>query len=212
MKFSTFAITFRPRDGITDDQVTLLQEWIRKRSLYYHVVTEKTGSERHLHAGIVLRTPITRSNVSMMLSRLFSSLSSQEKHVFLNGIKVMYNRSFIESYLSKDDDTTVVISSLPEAAKLDSYFPPKPDLSSKVKKCSHYYHELESLYHQHSDPATDINTPNIRNFLFKMMYSDRLIPVIRDDKTIIQTARHLVRWLNKAEYSNIQIPPFEQEE
>lgn len=212
MKFSTYAITFRPKDGITDGQVTLFDKWIRKHSLYYHTVTEKTGSERHLHAGIVLRSPVTRSNVSIMLTRLISDLSSQEKRVFLNGIKVMYNRSFIESYLSKEDSTVVVDSNLPEAAKLDTYFPAKPESSPRTKKCSHYYHELESLYHQHVEPGTDINTPNIRNFLFKMMYSERCIPVIRDDKTIIQTARHLVRWLNKAEYSNIQIPPFEQEE
>jgi hypothetical protein len=44
------------------------------------------------------------------------------------------------------------------------------------------------------------------------MYSLRILPVIKDDKTIIQTARHLTRWLTKKEHSTIELPPFEKEE
>jgi len=45
-----------------------------------------------------------------------------------------------------------------------------------------------------------------------MMYAERVLPVMRDDKTIVQTARHLVRWLNKTSYSSIELAPFEKEE
>jgi len=51
-----------------------------------------------------------------------------------------------------------------------------------------------------------------RDFLFNMMYNERCINVIRDDKAIVQTARHLVRWLNKATHSTIELAPFEKEE
>lgn len=212
MKFSTYALTFRPKDGITDEQIDKLHEWIRKRSKYYHIVTEKTGSAKHLHAGLVLRVPVTRSNISVLLTRLFQGLNNEERRVWLNGIKIMYNKDFIDNYLEKDDDTVVIASSLPENGCLDSYFPPKPASVQRTRKCSAYYHELETLYWQHVEVGTDVNTMNIRNFLFKMMYSERCIPVIKDDKTIIQTARHLVRWIKKEEYSTIVIPPFEREE
>lgn len=212
MKFSTYALTFRPKDGVDDDQVQKLTAWISKRCVYYHIVTEKTGSARHLHAGLFLRTPITRSNIGVLLSRLFADLPSNEKRVWLNGIKIMYNEDFIDKYLDKDDDTVVIASCLPEKGHLESYFPSKPLPVERTRKCSAYYHELETLYYKFVEPHTDVNTMNVRNFLFKMMYSERCIPVIKDDKTIIQTARHLVRWINKAEYSTVVMPPFEQEE
>ena len=74
------------------------------------------------------------------------------------------------------------------------------------------YWELEKLWYEHSRPGIEVNTENVRHFLFSMMYNKRLINIIKDDKTIIQTARHLTRWINKVDYSTIELAPFEKEE
>jgi len=212
-KFKTFALTIRPRDGVTDKHVETAVAWVRTRSDYYHIVTEKDGSARHIHAGIVLKKEVSKSNLGTLLKRLFSDLASDEQKVLLKGVKVMYNEDFIRKYLAKDDNTVVVASNLPEVGHLESYFPPKPIQSDgRTKRCSIYYLELEKLWYEHARPEEEVNTVNARNFLFKMMYSKRLISVIRDDRMIIQTARHLVRFIGKVEDSTIELAPFEKEE
>lgn len=212
-KCQSYAITLRPRDGVCEEHITRMMKWVRKACLYYHVVTEKTGSDRHIHAALFLRSPASRSNVVTHVTRMFDDLSTEEKRVLRNGIKIMYNGDFIKNYLDKEDDTVVVSSSLPEAACMDSYFPPKPPAKvSSIKKCSLYYHELEKLWYMYNTPATEVNTQTTRNFLFRVMYKERVISVIRDDKQIIQVSRHLTRWLNKSDFSTIELPPFEKEE
>lgn len=214
LKFKSFALTVRPLDGITDKQIESTMAFIRRRCEFYHVVSEKTGSQRHLHAGLILKDEVSRSNLLVQILRLYKDLSSQEKTVLRSGLKIMYNGDFIHSYLDKDDDTVVIASNLPEEAHLESYFPPKPVPveGERARKCSIYYHELEALWWKHTTPGMEINTVTVRDFLFKVMYSLRVLPVIRDDKQIIQTARHLVRWLNKATTSTIELPCFEKEE
>lgn len=213
-KVKSYAITFRPFDGVTDQQVDKILKWIRKACDYYHVVTEKTMAQRHVHAGVFMNRECTRSNIVTRMMQLFPDLSPNEKSVFRNGIKIMYNSDFIGKYLNKDDETVIIGSSLPEAGHMESYFPPKPDLPSvaKAKKCSLYYHELERLWMEHTTPGLEVNTLTVRDFLFNVMYNLRVLPVIRDDKSIIQTARHLVRWLKKSTQSTIELPPFEKEE
>lgn len=212
-KFKTYAITVRPKDGVSDKHINVMAKWVRKHCEYYHIVTEKEGSQRHIHVAVVLHEAKPRSNIVTMMKCVFKDFDDTERKVLFRGIKILYNEDFIYNYLDKDDDTVVIDSHLPEKGFLESYFPPKPvESDGRTKKCSLFYHELESLWYQHTRPGEDVNTVNARNFLFKMMYSDRLIPVIRDDKGIIQTARHLTRWLNKSDYSTVELPPFEKEE
>jgi len=212
-KFSSYALTVRPLNGIDDGQISRLSKWIVKNSKYYRLITEKSGSERHAHVGFILKEPKTRSNVLQRVLQLFTELSTTERQVLRKGLKIMYNTDFVTKYLDKDDETVVIVDNLPEVSRLDSFFPPKPaPKSNSVKKCSLYYHELESLWNLHVPVGTDVNTKTCRNFLFNVMYNLRVLPIIRDDRAIIQTARHLTRWLKRTEDSTIQIPPFESEE
>jgi len=212
MEFKTYAFTLRPADGVNDDHLKTFDKWVRKNCEYYHLITEKTGSARHLHAALYLKKPKTRSNVSTFLVRLFSDLTPTERSVMLKGLKVLYNNDWVTNYLNKDDDTVVIASNLPEKSHLESWYPSLPKTESKTKRCSLYYHELESLWYKYQPVDAEVNTMVARDFLFRMMYSERVLPVLRDDKAIVQTARHLVRWLNKTSYSSIELAPFEKEE
>lgn len=113
-KCKSYALTVRPLDGITDAQISKLSKWIRKNCDYYHLVTEKTMAERHVHAALFLKSEKSRSNVLQMIMQQFKDLSTTEKSVLRRGLKIMYNGDFIKNYLDKDDDTVVVMSSLPE--------------------------------------------------------------------------------------------------
>jgi len=214
-KFKTFALTVRPRDGISDQQVSILTAFIKKRTDHHHVVTEKLGSERHVHAALYLKTAITKSNFATLLTRLCKNtldFDETELSVVRKGIKILYNNDFVENYLDKDDDTVVISTDLPESSHLESWYPPKPVTKSKTQKHSAYYWELEKLWYELQSPTVEVHTLNARHFLYRLMYSDRVIPIIRDDKQIVQTARHLVRFINKADQSTIDLAPFEKEE
>jgi len=211
-KCQSYALTIRPLDGVTDEQIASTLKWVKRTCDYYHVITEKTGSERHIHAGLFCKNPKTRSNVVTELMRLFKDLTPSEKSVLRQGLKVMYNGDFIKNYLAKGDDTVVVESLLPEKGHMESYFTPKPSLKVKDNRKSLYYHELERMWYEYRTPGYEVTTITARDFLFELMYSRRCLTVIRDDRQICQVARHLTRWLKMLSSSTIEIPPFESEE
>ena len=215
-KIKSYAVTFRPLGGVTDSQLEKFSKWVRKQCVYYHVVTEMTMASRHVHAGLILKTTKSRSNLCTDLIRLYPDLTSTEKSVFRTGIKIMYNEDWIRKYLAKDVDgeTVELMSNVPEVGHMESYFPPKPPPKG-VRRCSIYYHELEAFWYQYEVPEREINTRNARSFLARMMYKERCIPVMRDDKTIIQTAKHLCRWLVQCDsdiWEGTNVMNFEQEE
>ena len=202
--YKTYAITVRPRTGITDVQVQRLSDWVKKQCEYYHVVTEKNDDERHLHAGLFLKKEKERKNVISMLLNQMKELDGEERTVLRKGVKVMYNMDFIDNYLDKDDDTKVIVSNLP-----DQYlgFPEKAeDLN---RKADPYYAKLEKLWYEHQNTGVEVCGQTCRDFLFDMMYNKRLIRIIADDKRIMQVARHLMRYLKKSTVCNLEVPPWE---
>jgi len=158
-----------------------------------------------------LKKEVIRSNLCTTLLRLFPELTPEERNVFRQGIRSMYNKDFLLNYLQKDDDTVVFEECLPEESHLEKYFkndaPRRGPADTDV-----YYANLEKLWYIHVRPGTVVRTNNVRDFLFNMMYNLRLIRVIADDKKISQVARHLTRYINKATESTIELPPFEKEE
>ncbi len=187
MKIRTFAITVRPRGGVTPDDKTKFVKWIRRKAEYYRIIEEKEGTALHLHAGLFLKEETARSSVLTMMRRMFDRFSPEEHQVLRGGIKIMYNMDWCLSYLNKPDEVmTVLADNLPEAGMLESWFPPVPDPKrAPAKKMSPMYQELEALWYEHQRPDIEKNAHNCRNFLYRMMYKDRLISVMRDDRTII---------------------------
>lgn len=211
-KVKAFALTLRPKDGVTDEHVNTMVTWIRKKCEYYYVITEKTGWQRHVHAGIFMKKECTRSNVVTMVMRLYPEMDPSEKTVFRNGIKIMYNPDFIRNYMEKGDDTEVIARNLPEK-HLESYFPEKPKpKEEKAKRVSLMYHELERLWYERNDAASAANTKVVRDFLWKLMYDERIWPMIEDDKRKIQVAKNLTRWINRHESCYMELPDYEKEE
>lgn len=214
-KFTTFAFTFRPRDGITDEQVSKLEKYVRKNCEYYHIITEKQHDERHVHCALVMKKPTTRSNVTVQLSRLYKDLEPDEKKVMVQGLKVWYNEDWLTKYLDKDDDTVVIASCLPEKGYLESYFPVKKTKEDKAVNRRLQWHslmiELEGYWREYMPVHLEVNTMTVRDFLFELQYSKRVIGLM-DDKKLLQVSKWFVRWWHKAERCVIELPVFEKEE
>lgn len=214
MKFSTFAITIRFRDGITDDEVIKTTAFIKKKSEHYYVITEKEEDQRHIHAGIILKKPTTRPNLCTEFVRLFKNdHDSEELSVLRKGIKVMYSYDFISNYMTKGDSTVVIDSNMPEQHHIEHYFPAPLETVKERHALQHHkmMKDLESLWYEHMAPHVEINTMNVRDFLFNMQYNERKIGLM-DDKKMFQVSRWLTRWMNKVDNCKLELPPFEKEE
>jgi len=127
VRYKTYALTLRPRNGVTEKHVEGLTAWIRKRSEHYHIVTEKDGHAKHVHAALYLKVSVTRSNFCVVYARLLKSfgLDAEETIVARKGVRILYSNDFVTKYLDKDDNTEVVVSVLPEVSRLESWYPLK---------------------------------------------------------------------------------------
>lgn len=214
--FTTFAVTVRPRDGITDDHIALFTAFVKKHCTYYYIITEKTGSQRHIHSALFFRIPKTRSNVATYLTRLFKHFDSQEKADLQRGLKILYSNDFILKYMDKDDDTVVIERNLPEVSSLEAFYPPLPNPTplAEVRRLAYHseMNQYETLWRLHVPPHVEINTGTVRDFLFNMMYNVRTIGLM-DDKKIIFMSKSFTRWMNRTSYCpDSFLPPFVSEE
>lgn len=209
--FKSFCVTHRPRDGLSDKDLNIFAEYIKKKCLYYYLITEKEGDAKHLHSCFVRNTPTTRSNLCNEVARLFPELDIDEKKVLLRGIKVWNSKDFL-AYMEKGDSTVVVMKNLPEANILENYFPVSHVPTTQKKLQNHIFmNTLETLWKEYIPSYWSVNTENVRHFLFDMQYNERRIGIM-DDKKLIQVSKWLVRWLLKANHCPLELPPFDREE
>jgi len=211
-KVKTFAITFRPRGGISDSQISSFVAWAKKKTQFHSIITEKLGEQRHLHAALWLEKAVANGNMGVTLCRLFKDLDPEEKAVFKSGIKVMYNSDWLTNYLSKGDDTVEISNNLPIEGPgyLESYYPPTilPTKKGPGPTDPKYAH-FEKLWYEHVPSDVEVTPLNCRHFLFRMMNKDRLIRVIEDDRKIMMISRALARYINKSDWCHLEVPPFD---
>lgn len=204
MEYRGFAITVRPADGITDEQIRAVTKLIIGKCDYYVIVTEKTGSERHLHAGLFLKKPTKKATINVRLRELkcFKSLSNTERYVMNSGTKIMYNRDFIDEYLTKDDDTQIIDMNAPPE-DCSEYFPTEEEQTraqslSRINKAKNSkLQELEELWKEHRE-ATTCTSLQAQDFLADMMFNKRLIKGYRDMRELNSTATMFMHYLNKS--------------
>lgn len=196
-KHRTFAVTFRPRDGVVLGHTRALTDYCHKKCDYYHIITEKDEHEKHIHAALVYSQDMTRSRVCIEMKRLWKIDDPDERMVLNKGVKLMYNESWIQQYLEKGDMTQVIASNLPEIATLDKLFKPMEEYFPDRKDRRSEMDILEALWHEHRGPGCEINYSNCKDFMFDIMYNKRIYRVLKDDRAILQTARHLRRYLLK---------------
>lgn len=213
-KFNTFAVTVRPRSGVSNAHINLYTEWVKKYAEYYYIVTEKFDDERHIHSAVFLKKKVARSNVCTMLLRLFKDLDSDERSVLQKGVKVLYSNSFLVEYMNKGDSTVLVERNLPELSVLECYYPPKPACAPTGRRLNMHstMEEYERLWRIHVSSLVEVNTSTVRDFLFDMQYNKRVIGLL-DDRRLIQHSRWFTRWFHRAESCPLSfLPPFESEE
>lgn len=73
-KIQAFAVTIRPKGGLTDEALALCIETLKKKSKMLYAITEMQDTARHLHAAAIWKEPSTVSHVNEYLRRKLQPL------------------------------------------------------------------------------------------------------------------------------------------
>lgn len=194
-----FALTLRPRDGVTEDDLSEFISVARRLSKYCYVMTEMDGNNRHIHAALYLAKACTKGYVNQAFLRRLPGLDSNERVVFQNGTKLMYNDDFVQNYLTKDDDAVVHYSNLPELAELGGFYPSQTEQAQiqASKAVDPWYAKMELRWKDYCPPGTILDQESILRFLYHEMCVTRTIKIIPEHRKVCQRANLLYMYICK---------------
>lgn len=210
-KVKAISITFRPRTGITDMALDKIRAYCIPLCEYYHFITEKENSARHLHATLFLIQEdavayFNRDIKKKLLKPLLKSIDDGSilKRAYVG--KSVYNADWLNHYCAKDDATKIIDTYLPaDRAKLEPYY------KDTVKKAFHdYVHfDFENAYKEKYPDRLDPSIDDINRFLCYQMYDARTRRVIQEPRKVKNLIYSLHSYMTKARtfyfHSNVEL-------
>jgi len=201
MKYSALSLTLRPRGGIQEKHIDILMSYVKKKTKYHYVITEKNDEARHIHAALFMMDEVTTSSFGQTMKRMFDSLFQETNSVWKYACttKPMFNDDFVTTYMEKGDDTVEVSKTLPDEEERCTYY---KDVPSKAKRDTYgdpYYMRLMRLYDQWEDKTGRPDLYEIERFLMISMVKNYTINAIPDDRKFRRTCKMLYMYLRKSE-------------
>lgn len=199
--YKTWTINIRPTQGITDEQIAALTRFGHRSDYHLHGV-EKESTERHSHMGVYLPRFSTKSNICNRLLAMpaFRMLDENERRRLRAGVKIMYNTDFVMGYIgdeAKKDAYTEASRNLPDDLDiLDTYYPDKDDTQAK-KPLSIWYNTMEKHWRVENPVRNPRDLDTLQNFLYRLMYRDRVIEVISDPRIFKNKLQSLYYYIKK---------------
>ena len=203
LKFSSFAITIRPRMGVTPNsecEISLLKYFSKFE--YSSVCFEKTGADRHLHAQVWFNDPKVKGDLmkqirDRILAKTVPDWDNAQKKVACK-IKIAYNDWF-ENYCAenetKGDPLELKFHNPP--LETDSFYPSEEEQESIKNKANakdpRFHHYKELYYERNKEKPKD--TTEVARFLHIIMFIEKLIPVVIDKKARINICECLYYYL-----------------
>lgn len=203
-KFSAISLNYRPKNGITQLEISKIIKFLTEKCLDYEAITEKVGEDpttRHLHACLFFDEPVALGDIfgktkrwgKLMLPEIEKSNSIWRRTVIVKGV---YNDDWLSVYLRKDPERVVLNKcEIPMEIRLTYY----SDIESREKTqgpADKYFSWIEELWYEYNE-APPINIQVCSDFLAKMMYSERKIQCIQDPRQMKQKSRTLYSYINK---------------
>jgi len=203
VKYASYAVTVRPRDGVTDDHLCLLTKLYERSSTFHHSITEKEGTATHNHAAVYLKESSTLSNFRRKVAACLPD-DLRTKHAVK--VKIMYNDDWLAQYLDKDDHTQLISTLLPtDRTELHAWYPAKDDTRAK-KPVSAEFLKWEAMYIADGLPipptirSSACNYDSVQHFFANHTYTVRDIAIIPHDvhdRKWDQRSIQLRRFLNR---------------
>lgn len=179
-----WAITIRPRDGITSAQITSFLDWVdgpRSGVLGCTAVTEGINECRHLHAAVYLVEPRRKDAVVRAMKGIQGCTDRAEERVLSQGVKILYSPDFEEVYLTKNEDGHTVellscrmsmedrLACLPSQEEQDA-------VQMATNSADKYFHQL-ALEFTKTEQIPHVEA--VEDFLHAKMFVDKTMRVLR---------------------------------
>lgn len=113
--YQSFALTIRPRLGITDNTINAFKTWLLKQT-HSVAVTEMTNEARHLHAQIWLSEGRTKDDVAKAVKRIcertIEDWDAAQTKVLRGGIRIAYSDWYLEYLVDNEEKGCVEIDNI----------------------------------------------------------------------------------------------------
>lgn len=204
--FRSFAITVRPRDGISDTTLAAYQKWFEKVD-YAFVCTEKEGVERHLHAQIWTDSPKAKGDIVKQVERIsertINDWDQAQKKVLRSGIKIAYSDWFLD-YLAENELKDTLCDTLYEKLPQNTYaYYPTEEEQEKVKTTANAvdprFTDLEYKCNDYLNKNNlTLTIKTIARFLCDAMFISRSIKVLMHQRDRSALATALFAFMSKS--------------
>lgn len=215
--YSSFCITVRPRDGLSNVTLDKLSKWLISQD-YAVAVTEMADAAKHLHAQIWLNKPRSRGDVNKQLQRICEStiedFDRAQLKVLRNGTKIAYSDWYLD-YLVENDEKNektapnIIINNPPAATT--GYYPSEEEQAEAQARSSSVdprFADLEIRYNHYSETHNlqKLTKTTVAQFLCYAMFQERVIRVIQQqrDRSALCTTLHA--YLTKSANTELFIP------
>lgn len=216
-KLFTHAVTFSPREGVTDRQIWLLKRYLLAATVHHGMYAEATvGGKRHVHIADHRKNAISKGNLGNCYLNALSEcdLSPAEKKVFRGGFYPWYSHDWVDGYIGpknpeKQKDAFECISdTLPtDIGEMTQWYPPPGD-RSLCKPVSVYFTGLEKRFLE--DKITGYRhwlPDHFKDWLISHMCYYRDIESISDPRKLLQVATHLRLFILKSNPVLVHVTP-----
>lgn len=204
-KYSSYAITFRPRGGLSDKTEEACVKWLKKQDFYF-AVTEMDAEARHLHAQVWFNEPRARGEVCTAIQRIgdrtIDDWDKAQVTVMRGGVKIATSDWHIDYLLEceKKNELPNVIADHPPENTIPFY--PTEEEQEAVRAESNavdkMMFKLEKMFLERHDETESYTLKQVQAFMANMMYNERTICVITDNKRLSGICKGLFHYLNKS--------------
>lgn len=204
-KFSAFCITIRPRGGVVpgEDLETWIKTYATTMCKHHHIIAEMDNEARHLHGALFLKQPRALGNLKNRFSTWFEKLGKEddERKVMMDGVKIMYNSYWLDTYLCKDADHTVVSTSFGQTDIRQflsvQNWPDKPQ-AKKRPAVDMKYDSLKNLWYEYHREIDPVNIDSVKDFIENMMFGVKRIRVREAQRDRTNMAVCLFKYLSSS--------------
>jgi len=203
--YKSFALTIRPRLGITDATIEAYLSWLRKQA-YAVAVLEMADEARHLHAQIWIEEGRTKDDVAKQVKRIcertIEDWDAGQSKVLRSGIRIAYSDWYLE-YLTDNEEkgeANIIINKPPD--KTESYYPTEEE-QEQVKAVSQSADPRFTKMEQECNEYLGKNNLNlsiksVARYLANSMFVERTMKVLVQQRDRTAICKTLFAYMSKS--------------
>jgi len=195
-QYRSYAVTISTKEHVEGDLQEYIVSFLKQYKSYGVIELDKSG-KRHAHFQIWLEEAKPKSQVFRTFKKRVMNLSPESIQSHAIKIKIAYSDDYV-NYMEKDIKET--LSDSPPQGDTSPYYPSEEEQEKAMKKVNAkdaFFHLLSELWTEYNPEY--IETENSQNevceFLYHMMFKEKRITVIVDDKRRKGTAKALYHYL-----------------